>query len=198
MSRNQTCQTIARAVMPTRPTSQTAGWRAAAARPPSSGTTGIRLMRLMRKPAYASACRSSESVARAAMRQPRAPSEPTSGPARATCASRQASFGSCFIPMTAPTNGMKRTGDVGTPWRRRTNAWPSSWTKMSATNPIANCQPHSHAYAATDTNAEPTVVIPFSLRRAPPNLATSTAAATSGLTSFFSRSRRSLRGWIGS
>ena len=52
---------ITSATRPTRPTAQSAGWSAAAARPPSSGTTGSRLKRLIRKPTNAIALRKFES-----------------------------------------------------------------------------------------------------------------------------------------
>src|SRR5919106_77558 len=135
------------------PTNQNAGCSAAAARPPSSGTIGIRLKRLRKKPTNASATRSSLSQASPATQKAAAPTEPRIGPASATRASFQASSGSSFIPMTAPRKGMKSGALAGTPCRRSSITWPSSWTKIRTTKPIANGRPQSHAYAAARSRA---------------------------------------------
>ena len=97
------------------PTNQSAGWSAPAARPPSSGTIGMRLKRLRKKPTNASATRNSEPVASPAIQHTAAPIEPRIGPASATRASFQASSGSSFIPTTAPRNGMKSGALAGMP-----------------------------------------------------------------------------------
>ena len=162
------------------PSSQIAGWSAPTARPPSSGTIGMRLKRFRKKPTNASAMSSSDPFASAATQKTAAPTEPRIGPARATFASFQASSGSCFIPMTAPRKGMKSGALAGTPWRRSSITWPSSCTKMSSTKPIANGRPQIHAYAAIETSIEAAVVKTLSLKRIAPYLTTRNPIASTG------------------
>ena len=136
---------------PTRPTSQNAGWSAAIARPPSSGEIGQRLKRLRKKPMKASAMKKSGRLPRRSPRTRQAPSVPTIGPASATFASRHTSSGSCLSVISAPRNGMNIGAHTGRPWRFASSTWPSSCTNRSRTNPTANYQPQSSAYAAIET-----------------------------------------------
>jgi hypothetical protein len=104
-----------RASIITSPTNQKTGCSAPTARPPSSGTIGIRLKRFRKNPTKASPIRSSDPVASPAIQHAAAPTDPRIGPASATRASFQASSGSSFIPITAPRNGMKSGALAGTP-----------------------------------------------------------------------------------
>ena len=133
--------TTTRPTIITSPTNQKAGCRAPTARPPSSGTIGIRLNRFRKKPTNARATRSSEPVTSPAIQNAAAPTEPTIGPASATRASFQASSGSSFIPMTAPRKGMKSGALAGTPWRRSSITCPISWTKIRIDEPDRERQP---------------------------------------------------------
>ena len=86
-SRNGFGATSSSASIAPRPTNHIHGVIAAIARPPSNGTTGIRLKRLRKKPVNASACQNSSPVAIHSPAGIRHAIEPRIGPARPTRAS---------------------------------------------------------------------------------------------------------------
>ena len=92
-----------------------AGWSAATARPPSSGTIGSRLNRFRKKPVKAIAISRLLSVASPYHQTAAAPRLPTIGPASAICASRQAFCGFSLSRIAAPRNGMKTGALTGSP-----------------------------------------------------------------------------------
>ena len=98
-------------------------------------------------------------------------------------------------------NGMKTGAETGRPWYFATATCPSSCTKRSSTKPSPNCQPQMSAYAATETNAEPTTVKSLSLKiaaNAALNFQRTKPTSAIGAQNFLSMSRHGESGWIGS
>src|SRR4051794_17448042 len=149
-------------ITPNRPSAHIHGDIAAIARPPSSGTTGSRLNRFRKNPVNASPRQKWLPVASAIGTHAAAPIDPRSGPARPTRASASPLPPGDFRRTDAPRNGMKTGALAAMPSRRSWITWPISCTNSSSTKPIANFQPHSRLYAATDTSMDPDVVRIFS------------------------------------
>jgi hypothetical protein len=91
----------------------------------------------------ASAWTARESVASPYNQTPAAPRDPTSGPASAICASRQAFGGIFFSVIAAPRNGMKTGALTGSPCRLASSTWPISCTKSRMISPIPKTHPPS-------------------------------------------------------
>ena len=116
------------------PAIQTSGCSAAAARPPSSGTTGSRLKRFRKNAREGDGLEQPRVASRVPGRAPRRrrPSR-AAGLRGPTFASIQAFRGSPRMPITAPRNGTNRMGLVAIPSWRSAIACPSSCTNRSAT-----------------------------------------------------------------
>src|SRR6266550_55732 len=125
-----------------------------------------------------------------------AAAEPSSGPAIASFASRQALCGISRSVISAPMNGMKSGAETGSPCRFASSTCPISWTNSNTTSPIPNHQPPIQTYTAADTHIEKRNL---NLSRTTPNLARNAPIAAIGAQILRKRPRQSKPfGWIGS